>query len=439
MYHPKYKELEKLANQPTLSSLMKDQTIATGKSLDNYSKQHEVGYLRVGNIKPYKPLYSKLAHTDMETVSENNLQILQENDVLISRVGTVGMVSLFYGNPLPCTFSDNVLKATPEKINPRYLVVFLNSKFGLLQIERIIKGSLQGVINTTTLGAIHVFVPLNPNVAEKIGNEVFSAYESSKKLENEAMELEKSMDAFVLKKLAFQLPTLTNVLAYVTADKVMSGQDRLDPKFYHPDHITLQKEIYDKSRTKLDDLCTFPTRPIGTVDPERSFLYVDIASINRTFGTINRVKKLLFKNAPQRANQIIHENDVIVSLTRPTRNAIALVPHELEGQVCSSGFAILVAKPCVEPMFLLTLLRTEVVRLQMSYRTRGAMYPAILPSDLKKLAMPYSITDIEKQRCVVQEVKTLIDSIQEKREMSRKILNDAQQKVERELAKLIEN
>lgn len=438
IYHPKYEELEQLNKHPALSSLVKDNEIISGKSVSKVSKKAKIGYLKVGNVKPYKPLYSKMSYIDEENVAEQNLSLLEENDVLISRVGTVGNVCLFYGNPTPCTFSDNVLKFTPENINPQYLVAFLNSRCGLLQIERVIRGALQDVINTTTFGSIRVPVPKNPQDAERIGKEFFVAYEQSIELEKQAVELEESLTFFVLKKLGFQIPKNSSALTYITNKENIV--DRLDPKFYHPNNRAIRNEIFSKGKVVLNDLCTFPNRALGKVNPEETFQYVDIKSVNRTFGTIGKTKIYKFKDAPDRAKQIIHENDVLLSLTRPTRNAIAIVPHELDGQVCSSGFAILRAKPNVNPKFLLILLRNEVVRLQLYYRTRGAMYPAILTSDLLDISIPTTIdvaADEEKQKPVILEVKQLTESIKQKRRDALKKFGEAKQKVEYEISKII--
>jgi restriction endonuclease S subunit len=434
MYHPKYRELEKLIKQPTLSILIRNQEIVTGKSIANTSKSEEIGYLKVANVKPYKPLYSKMTFTDKDTVTQQSLPMLEPNDVIISRVGTVGKVCLFYGNPFPCTISDNVLKLTPEKIDARYLVAFLNSRLGLLQIERVIKGALQGVINTSTLGAMKIPISTDPEIMSKIGKNFFEAYEESIKLESEASLLEKTLTDITLRKTGILTPPLQNVSTYIAPSDSLS--DRLDPKFYHPNNVKLTEDILKTCKTKLTDLSDFPERPIGKTDPEQSFNYIDIKSINRTFGTIDKTKVYQFKNAPQRAQQIIYENDILVSLTRPTRNAIAIVPHELNGQVCSSGFAILTAKNNVNPMFLLNLLRTEIVRLQMFYRTRGAMYPAILPSDLKDLVMPTPIEiafNEEKQKPILLEIENMKNTLMAKRKQAYQVLHDAKVKVEKEI------
>lgn len=54
------------------------------------------------------------------------------------------------------------------------------------------------------------------------------------------------------------------------------------------------------------------------------FIYVDIGSINRELKFIETPQYLSGKNAPSRARKVIKAGDVIVSLTRPNLNAVAL-------------------------------------------------------------------------------------------------------------------
>lgn len=59
---------------------------------------------------------------------------------------------------------------------------------------------------------------------------------------------------------------------------------------------------------------------------EEVFLYIDIGSINRDSKCIESPQKLIGKDAPSRARKVINTGDILVSLTRPNLNAVALVP-----------------------------------------------------------------------------------------------------------------
>lgn len=89
--------------------------------------------------------------------------------------------------------------------------------------------------------------------------------------------------------------------------------------------------------------------PISQVDPSRnnggSFRYVDIAGIDRVSKMISRAETIPCSEAPSRARKVLQTGDVIVSTVRPNLNAIAQVPKELDGEIASTGFAVLRANP----------------------------------------------------------------------------------------------
>jgi type I restriction enzyme S subunit len=93
----------------------------------------------------------------------------------------------------------------------------------------------------------------------------------------------------------------------------------------------------------------------GTIDPskkpEKPFQYVDVSSIsNKTFAIVEP-SELLGKDAPSRARRHIKEGDVLFATIRPTLKRIAIVPKELDGQVCSTGYFVFRTKPEVDSRF----------------------------------------------------------------------------------------
>lgn len=73
----------------------------------------------------------------------------------------------------------------------------------------------------------------------------------------------------------------------------------------------------------------------------KDFIYVDISSIDRESKTIADTKLIESDKAPSRAKQILKEGDVLVSMTRPNLNAVALVPPSLTDAVGSTGFHVI--------------------------------------------------------------------------------------------------
>ena len=134
------------------------------------------------------------------------------------------------------------------------------------------------------------------------------------------------------------------------------------------------------------DIITDKRNP--TLDPEKDFLYVDISSIDVSTGTIVTPQLLKGEDAPSRARKVIRKGDIIISTCRPTRGAIAVVPEELDNQICSTGFCVIRAKNGTNNGYLHFMLRSAVVKEQFRKFSTGSSYPAILDDDIKKTIIP---------------------------------------------------
>ena len=132
---------------------------------------------------------------------------------------------------------------------------------------------------------------------------------------------------------------------------------------------------------------------VDRVDPRKrdasTFRYVDISSVDNELKAITEPNDVESSAAPSRARQLIAKGDVLVSTVRPNLNAVALVPEELDGEICSTGFCVLRAnRDLAIPAFLFLWVRTpEFVQRIMRY-ARGIGYPAVSDSDVFKVRLP---------------------------------------------------
>lgn len=122
-------------------------------------------------------------------------------------------------------------------------------------------------------------------------------------------------------------------------------------------------------------------------EPDEDFIYVDIGSIDRDRKCISSPQYLKGVDAPSRARKEICEGDVIVSLTRPNLNAVALVDEKYSGQIASTGFEVI--RPAgVEPRYIFALTRSRDFINHISGQVQGALYPAAKSADVKAYEFP---------------------------------------------------
>ncbi|BCR05319.1 type I restriction endonuclease EcoKI subunit S [Desulfuromonas versatilis] len=136
-----------------------------------------------------------------------------------------------------------------------------------------------------------------------------------------------------------------------------------------------------------------------------AFTYVDISSIDRETKRIATPQTLNGDNAPSRARKGIMQGDVLVSMTRPNLNAVAMVPKELDGEIASTGFEVLRAK-LVDPRWLFHYVRTPIFVDAMSSKVQGALYPAIKSKDVREFQIP--LPPLNEQKRIADKLDTLL-------------------------------
>ncbi len=161
--------------------------------------------------------------------------------------------------------------------------------------------------------------------------------------------------------------------------KLAQGKERSDAALSHVSPNMSSPEAAKESDTVALGEMT-ESRVAQDGPPSRGeFTYVDISSIDRETKRIIEPKVLPVAKAPSRAKQVLKAGDVVVSMTRPNLNAVALVPPDLDGAIGSTGFHVLRAKDA-EPGFLFYAVQTNDFIDAMCEKVQGALYPAVRPT-----------------------------------------------------------
>ncbi len=153
---------------------------------------------------------------------------------------------------------------------------------------------------------------------------------------------------------------------------------------------------------------------VGQKGPQTSeFTYVDISSIDTYSKRIASPKRICTENAPSRARQNVRIGDVLVSLTRPNLNAVALIDREFGNAIASTGFHV-VRPVAVEPRWVYFFVQSRNFIERLLTRVQGVVYPAVRPKDVAELSFP--LPPPAEQRRIVAEIEkqfTRLDSASE--------------------------
>ena len=154
----------------------------------------------------------------------------------------------------------------------------------------------------------------------------------------------------------------------------------------------------------IGDVCI---RGTGTRDsrkePDELFRYVDISSVDSRSKRISEAKVLMGRDAPSRARQVIRTNDVLVATTRPNLNAVALIPLELDNEICSTGFCVLRSNGEIEPEYLFAFVQTTAFVRSLTDLVKGALYPAVTDGQVRAQTLP--LAPLPEQRRIAARLR----------------------------------
>ena len=156
------------------------------------------------------------------------------------------------------------------------------------------------------------------------------------------------------------------------------------------------------AQTTLGEISGFPVEQFGPPSDRETFTYVDISSIDRETKRIANPQTLHIEQAPSRAKQRLEVGDVLVSMTRPNLNAVAIVPEELIGGIGSTGFHVLRTRHVLPCWMRYRVQAADFVH-AMSMKVQGALYPAVRPNDIAQF--PTSVPPRGEQDRIVAEIE----------------------------------
>jgi len=372
-----------------------------------YSEDPETGipFIRVQNLNTNGDLDT----SDVKLINEathNGMLArshVHENDLLVKITG-VGRMAVSSVPPLGFVgnINQHIARAkTRSRVESRTLAAFLNTDIGEALATRRATGGTRPALDYPALRSI----PIIYN--EAILAVLDQANARRKEALTEADALLASIDDYLLSELGIILPpepesTITNRMFRVTMRDV---QLRHDPNFFGRKYVHLTEAITARPYKLLRDVCSFSSEVWDQkTGYEDVFPYLEISAIDLKTGDIAEISDTAITEAPSRARMIARPNDILVSTTRPSRGAITLVAKDQNQFIASTGFAVIrtVKSELIDREYLYWILRSKLGLTQMEQRSSGGNYPAITPSELKRIEIP--LPDMALQKKIVVEI-----------------------------------
>ena len=352
--------------------------------------------LRGQNVRPLSidltsnPVY--ISEEDAERLKENTIRY---KNILIMRSGAnVGQCAIYLENNNSISMSDTLIIQSGN-LNPFFLAVFLNTKYGTALIERGKYGSAQPHIAPPFLYQIPIPVwDALPLAIEKTYLQSKDLTELSKTRYIEAQTL-------LLSELSLTDWQPKQQLTFVKNFSDMENAERIDADYFQPKYDDIVNAIrkYSDGWGTLGNMTGLKDSKFNP-EVETEYKYIELANIGNN-GEVTGCMVEQGEDLPTRARRKVGTGDVIVSSVEGSLDSIALITEVYDNALCSTGFHV-IQSDVLNSEVLLVLLKSIVGQLQLKKGCSGTILTAINKDEFSKIAVP--IIREEKQAEIEQKI-----------------------------------
>jgi len=204
---------------------------------------------------------------------------------------------------------------------------------------------------------------------------------------------------------------------------------RLDVEHYRPEDRNLFVMLQASGAKPLGELADI----LRETDDFRlasngEIRYIAISDVDARTTQVVSHQVIKPHEAPSRATYRVRTGDIITAIsganTGTYRQATALITEDEDGAICSNGFAVLRNIRGVEPLFLLSYMRTEYFLRQVRRLMTGHAIPAISVDDLSKVLVSIPPKEVQKQ--ISDEIGKIISMRKEVLKVEKKVIEEVE-------------
>ena len=314
------------------------------------------------------------------------LKVAEKGDILLSVRAPVGELNI---SAFKCVIGRGlaVIRCKDNKTHYKYLYFYL--KYSVNRLRSMSTGSTFKAVGKDILSHFEICLP-DYEKQQKIAEILSTADETIQKVNEEITLTEK------LKKGLMQT-LLTKGIGHTKFKTSEIG------------------EIPEEWSIKSISECGIP---VSNIDPSifshSYFKYIDVSGISSEKLVIVDTKEIQGIAAPSRARKEVKEEDIILATVRPYLKRVAIVPKNLDGQVCSTAFCVVRAnRNEIMPRFLYYYMTFDKFVIKISGFQTGSAYPAVSDSQVMSERVP--IPKLYEQ----QKIAEILSTVDQKLELLR--------------------
>lgn len=394
---------------------------------DEYT-QEGVPFVRISNLRDMFISDHNLAFISRERHLDAQKTALRKFDVVISKTA-VPAASLVQFEE--CNTSQDIIavQTTRGAQFNFYLVAFLNSCFGLRQMERLFQGNIQSHLSLDEARTILVPLP-----GESFEREITDLMNESLRTREQASRLYAEGEALLLSELGLNNLDATKALTYEADFQKVATAGRFDTEFFQPRYARVREALAKLPNCKVIPLEDIITELTNGQTPLRHDLSVGevpfltaehVADFRIDFASDKRVLTEHHLGLLKRTQ--LKPDDVLITIKGRIGN-VAVV-EQLPGPVnINQDVGLIRLKEEIPPYYLAGFLNSLAGKLLTEQVCTGQINPFLGLGNLKTVPVP--IFSLREMQRLAQSVKDKIGEALASAQDAQNLIEAAKRKVE---------
>lgn len=330
--------------------------------------------------------------------SEIRAYKLCDRDILFNRTNSqafVGRTAIFRAySKEDRVFASYLVRVrpNPDVITPEYLTAFLNTKYGVLDVKRRARISInQSNVNPEELKRVAI-----PLVSKDLQQGITGFFDTAFELTQSSDVSFNEAQTLLLSELGLTEWRPKHCSWFVADFSATQRAGRIDADYFQPKYgeiVQLIKSYHGGwntlgSMTHIKDSNFVPVH-----DTEHR--YIELANIAGD-GRILDCNIEIGQDLPSRARRKVTTGDVIVSSIEGSLSSIALIGEEYDQALCSTGFYV-ISSETMNPETLYVLLKSHAGQLQLKQGCNGTILTSINKDAFGKIVLPLIVEEVQAQ------------------------------------------
>jgi len=350
---------------------------------------------------------------------------LNDKDVLFNRTNSqvfVGRTGIFREfSDEPTVFASYLVRIVPnvEIVTPEYLTTFLNTKYGIRDVKRRARISInQSNVNAEELKRVEI-----PLVEKELQLLISSGFDDAFDYLRKSEAKFKEAENILLSELGLTNWQPKHQLTFIKNYSDTEQAGRIDAEYYQPkyDEIIEAIKSYSGGWDTLGNLVPLKDKNY-TPKSTKEYKYIELSNIAGN-GEITGCMSEFGNELPSRARRIVASGDVIVSSIEGSLSSIALVGKEYNNALCSTGFYV-INSSLFNSETLLVLMKSIAGQMLLKKGCNGTILTAINKDEFRKIIFP----EIAEQKQL--EIQQKVTESFNLRKQSKHLLETAKKAVE---------